>query len=457
LHAEKFFEYGVNTLVSQSVAKHIKMGGVVGSGGAGFPTHAKLTQKVEILLANGAECEPLLQSDSFIMEKYPHEVLQGMRYIMKETGAKRGIIGIKEKNKEAIKKIKKAIEDYPEIEFSPLPNYYPMGDEHVLVERLTGRIIPEGGIPLEVGVVVNNVTTLYNVCRAVEGAPVTQRVVTITGDVNKPCIANVPLGTPIHELIRFANGASLEEYAVLIGGPMMGTVTYDFSVPVTKTTSAIIVLAKDHFLICNKTTPLSVQIRRAKAACCQCSYCSTLCPRNLLGHELYPHKIMRALSYGLDFPTGDVTGAVLCCHCGICGVYACVMGLEPSIINMEVKKQLAKAGWKNTVHRRKDLTPHPQARERMVPSERLLAKLNLEKYNVRLPFMGNIQVDKVSIPLRQHIGAAALPVVSVGNYVEIGDLIGEIPEKSLGARVHSSINGRVVKVGESVIIESAAN
>ncbi len=438
-----------------SIVDRIRLGGVVGAGGAGFPSHEKLGKNVEILIANGAECEPLLQADAAIMSRYPSEVLQGMRYAMKEVNATRGIIAVKEKNSSVILKIKEALVDFPMIELITLPNYYPMGDEHVLVNQVTGRIIPEGGIPPDVGIVVNNVTTLYNICRAVEGIPVTERVVTVIGEVKRPCSLNVPVGTQLSELIEAAGGARVERHAVLLGGPMMGKFITDFSRPITKTDGAIIVLPSEHFLVRRKSLPLLSQIKRSKAACCQCSYCTTLCPRNLLGHDLFPHKIMRSLSYGLDHPAGDVTGAVLCCHCGICGIYACVMGLEPSLINMEVKKQLASSGCNNTIHRRKRLSIRENAKDRMVPTKRLTERLGLGQYDTKVPFFDALMKTKqVVIPIKQHIGTESVPVVSVGDVVKRGEVLAEIREKGLGARVHASIGGKVTKIGKSITIKA---
>ena len=174
-----------------------------------------------------------------------------------------------------------------------LGDFYPAGDEQVVVYEVMGRVVPEGGIPLMVGAVVSNVESLANIAAAVEGRPVTERWLTVCGEVARPMVTRVPIGVSLAEVIEAAGGTTLSDYQVVVGGPMMGAVAADLAAPVTKTTSGIIVLPVGHNVVSGKVRDLDQVTKIARVACCQCSRCTDLCPRRLLGHGLEPHKIMR--------------------------------------------------------------------------------------------------------------------------------------------------------------------
>ncbi|MEW6284151.1 MAG: SLBB domain-containing protein, partial [Candidatus Eremiobacterota bacterium] len=209
------------------MSQQLKSMGVVGAGGAGFPTYVKASSQVEFFLANGAECEPLVHKDAEIMEHYPREIVSGMLRMMEFTGARVGKFGIKKKNARAIQALTPHLEGTP-IELTLLGDFYPAGDEFELVYLATGRLIPSAGLPLQVGCAVNNVETLYNVHRAVnEGRPVTDKYVSVTGCVKSPCSFWAPLGTPYRDLIARAGGATVQDCAILISGILMGKITFD--------------------------------------------------------------------------------------------------------------------------------------------------------------------------------------------------------------------------------------
>src|SRR5690349_3410600 len=168
--------------------------GVVGAGGAGFPTYVKAQSQVEYMIANGAECEPLIHKDAEIMKHYPGEILSGMSAMMDATGARSGKFGVKTKNAESIEALRGALKD-PRIEFVMLGDFYPSGDEYELVYTATGRLIPPAGIPLQVGCVVNNVETLYNVHMAEQGKPVTQKFLSVCGAVQEAKSFWAPVGS----------------------------------------------------------------------------------------------------------------------------------------------------------------------------------------------------------------------------------------------------------------------
>lgn len=435
----------------ERILEKIKAAGVVGAGGAGFPTHVKLAAQAQVVIANGAECEPLLRSDQQLMKRYPDVIVRGLKAAMEATGAKEGVIGLKAKYKDAVKVLSHAIEKEKNIRLLLLDPVYPAGDEVVLTYEATGRVVPEGGLPLDVGAVVINVNTLLNVAYALEDKPVTHRYVTVTGAVKHPAVFLAPLGMSFIRLIEQAGGPTVEDWAVISGGPMTGNVACAFASRITKTSGGIILLPKDHRLIQKKEMPVSVSMKRTKAACCQCSQCSLLCPRGLLGHSIRPHKTMRSVNYGLEDPQDPITTAMLCCNCGLCSYYACPMELSPARINQEIKKELASAGFKNP-HRRRDLVPDEEYSYRKVTQSRLVRRLGLYSFDGPAPLDETpLAPERVVISLRQHLGAPAIPTVREGEKVRFGQMIGAPPEGKLGASVHASIEGVVGKIDEKGI------
>lgn len=428
--------------------------GIIGAGGAGFPTHVKLGSAVNTVIVNGAECEPLMCGDLHLMETRAGDIVATLKKIVDEisgrTGAEvKGVIGVKKKYDHAVKSFRDHAGKHG-VSVLELDNVYPAGDEHYLVFEATGRAVPEGGIPLDVGVVVMNVGTMVNIAEAMSGKPVTERIVTLGGAVDNPKVAFIPVGTPFSEIIPRL-GVKIDDYVILVNGPMMGRVTEDMNEVVTKTTGGLFVLPKDHSHVMRMARPLSTEIRLGKSACEVCRYCTDFCPRYLLGHNLEPHKIMRVINYDRDLDSDTITAAWLCCECGLCDLWACPMFLSPRVIYREFKRRMKEAGIKNP-HRRADLTQDSYRPFRGVPAERLMRRLGLSEYDIKPPFdPAPWPVSSVRIPLNQHIGAPALPVVKHGEKVTKGQLIGEIPEGKLGARYHASISGVVIGISISHI------
>ncbi len=441
--------------VTKDLVKAVRDAGVIGAGGAGFPSHIKSGTKAEIVVANGAECEPLAQADQQLMMKHAGKIIAGLSLLMDSTGASRGVVALKEKYEASLASLSKAIEGRKNIELFPLKDFYPAGDEFVLVLEVTGRVISEGNLPLSEGVVVQNVGTLFNICEAQKGIPVTHRYVSVLGEVRYPATFRVPIGTAFRDVIAMAGGAKIDGYAVIAGGPMMGKVSFDVSGTVDKTLGMLLVLPADHPLIALKTRPLTRNLRLIRSACGQCSYCTELCPRYLLGHNVQPHKIMRSLNYGRTALPEVITSAAVCSGCGLCETYACVQGLSPRQVNMEITAQLARKGYRREPSKIKAVVRR-EMEHRRVPADRLLKRLGLEGYKVTAPLKETSHVVKrVKIGLRQHIGAPAVPVVEVGDIMRQGDLIADIPHGQMGARYHASVSGRVTRVGgDSVVIEA---
>ncbi len=415
-----------------------KAAGVVGAGGAGFPAHVKLNCKADIVLANGAECEPLLRVDQLLMLAEPELVVEGLRIAMEACGASEGKICVKGKHKAAVAALEKACSG--SISVFILKDYYPAGDEQQMVCDATGRIVPVGGIPIDAGVVVQNVSTLKNIALAQRGVPVTHKRLTVTGEVASPVTIDAPLGMSFKDCIRLAGGPENEEgYGLLCGGPMMGYVERDWDAVVTKTTGGLIVLPADHPHFIRKAAPKAFNHRLARAVCCQCMLCTEQCPRGALGLGVRPHMAMRAVAYCKDYAENS---AFSCCNCGVCSYYACPFGLSPSTILTEVKEKMAAAGKKPDKIQPERINAYREYGK--VPVKRLIARLGLTKYDRPAPlFEGPVRPRSVVIPLRMHIGAPCEPVVAVGQAVRCGDLIARVPDGKLGADIHASIDGVV--------------
>lgn len=430
----------------------VKDAGIVGAGGAGFPTHIKVDANAQYIIINGAECEPLLRVDQQLMELYSKELLEGLKLVMENTHAEKGYIALKAKYKNAVNNINEIIDDYSNISIYNLDNFYPAGDEQVLVYDVTKKIVPEGGIPLNVGVIVLNVETILNIYQAYQThVAVTDKYVTVTGEVVKNGTIKVPIGITIEEAINLMGGPSIDDYAIINGGPMMGKIV-SLKDTITKTTKGLIVLSKEHPLIRDLTKEMTSMLKEARTACMHCSLCTEVCPRNLLGHRLEPNKLIRQESYTAIGRSEElIKSAFLCCECRLCQ-YACVMNLKPWQINSFLKIKMGKEGIRNNYNKMPE-RPHPFREYKKFPVTRLIAKLGLTKYDQPADIVElNEEFNKVNISLKQHIGMPAIPIVQVGDVVEKGQLIADIQEGKMGSKIHASISGIVNEINNNTII-----
>lgn len=433
----------------------VQAAGIVGAGGAGFPTHVKLNAQADTVIINGAECEPLLRVDQQLMARKAEQLLRALDLIVEQVGAQRGVVALKAHYHEAVAALTAALPAHPKLSIHQLGGFYPAGDEQVLVCEVTGRVVPEGGIPIQVGVVVSNVETALQVYDAVTaGKPVTEKYVTLTGAVRTPMTVKVPLGITVREALDMAGGPTAASYAVINGGPMMGRVVSPEST-VTKTTKGLIVIPEGHPLLVSLNKPLDRILRDAAIACMQCSLCSEVCPRANLGHRIHPHKLMRIAAYGsLCDEKETPMNAYLCCGCRLCE-YACVMGLQPWKLNGNLKGILGKNGIRNNLNAKPE-HPAPFRETKRYPVHKLIGQLGLRDYDVPAPLDEGLRpATRVELPLRQNVGAPAQPVVQVGDVVEAGALIAAIPEGKLGANLHASIAGTVQAVTETSIVIQA--
>ncbi len=427
----------------------VRAAGVVGAGGGGFPTHVKLSAKADVLIANGAECDALCYSDQALMALHGKEVLDGLLIAAQATSAKRAVLALKRRYDEQVSlfRMHLATPEYRTIELLLLPDVYPVGDEFVLTYEATGRIVPQGGIPIDIGVVVQNVATLYNVARAVERIPVTARMVSVSGEVPRPLVLSAPIGASFSELLRACGLTSLKGLSVLEGGVMMGEVVDPERSYVSKTTSAIVVLPEDSRPIVERSSSLERVFRIAKSVCDQCNFCTELCPRYLLGHRLRPHLMMRRVGFELSLSDGVFAESHYCSECGICSLYACPLEISPRRVNVFLKER-----YRRPRTDRLEFEPRPEYEDRRLPTSRLKTRLGVARYDASPPkYTGRLRVNEVNVSLTQHVGEAATAIVSVGDHVKKGDLIADVRRGALGAAVHASIDGRVASVSSESI------
>ena len=436
-----------------SLVDMVKDAGVIGAGGAGFPTHAKLTSKAEYIILNGAECEPLLRVDQQLMAMFPDDIIKGFEAAGRTVEAKKALIGVKGKHKEVIAILRERIAALSLVDFvevRELKDVYPAGDEQFLVYELTGRVVPEAGIPIQVGCVVINSETAFNIYHASLNEPVTEKYITVAGDIPNRLTVKVVVGTPIIDVLKLSGIENFDNYSVIDGGPMMGPVLSSLDGYVTKKSKGYVILKKQHNLIQRKSLSIDQTKRINRATCEQCRMCTDMCPRYLMGHNMQPHKMMRVMNYDLQ-NTEDQKIAYLCCQCNLCELFACPVGLYPKAANMYVKNKLMQQNirYKTT---QVEFNARPNREYRLLPSKRLIARLGLHDFD-KPALMSDITLkpEVVYIAKSQHVGAPAVPVVSVGDHVAKGQLIGKIPEDALGAAIHSSIAGTVVEVGNSFI------
>ena len=308
----EFQEARLEDLTKEEILNRIKEGGVVGMGGAGFPTHVKLApkdpSKIEYILVNGAECEPYITSDYRRMIEEPEKVVKGLQVILTLFDSAKGYICIEDNKPDCIAKMKELVKDIDRIEVKEMMTKYPQGGERTLIYAATGREINSTMLPADVGCVVDNVETVISVYKAVIlGRPVNSRVVTVTGDgIKEPKNLLVLAGTDMSELVDAAGGLKAKIAKAISGGPMMGFALYDLHVPCTKTTSAFLFLEHDAVS----------EAQEIQTACINCGRCVSVCP----GHVL-PARLAKLAERG-DMAGFEALDGMECCECGCCS-YIC--------------------------------------------------------------------------------------------------------------------------------------
>ena len=428
--------------------------GDVGAGGAGFPSSVKLAEGADTLIINAAECEPLLYTDYFLMKKHMDRVLRGAEVLMEAAGIHKGFLGVKKHTAERLN-IQHGQQLSEHVQVYALPDVYPMGDEIVLIYEVLRRVVTPGSLPLTAGVLVFNVETLYNVEQAVDhGYPVAEKWITIGGKVKEPVVYRVPVGTPINELLVRAGVVIPEDCVIIDGGPAMGNIIDPETAVVTKTTKGLLILPAELPIIAGKVSPRHAVMGRASSACCQCTLCTEMCPRALLGYPLEPHKAIRISTYHLDENPQDYTTATLCSGCGVCELTACCQGISPRRVFQEMKGVLAKNGLRYQ-HTGAPVKPNPDRDYRLLPIERFKSRIGVTPFD-RVPAFDDSKwtPTHVTMNMKQHAGAPATPAVKVGDIVHKGDIIGQAGQ-GISAMVHSSLDGTVTAVSDRAVTISA--
>ena len=299
----------VSSLSADQIRKIIRSSGIVGLGGAAFPTHVKLAppkeKPIDTFILNGAECEPYLTADHRLMLEKANEIIAGMEIAMKALKVDSGFVAIEENKPDAIN-LFKGLVDGKQIKVAPLKSLYPQGAEKQLIKAILKREVPPGGLPFDVGTLVHNVGTCFAIYEAVyKNKPLYERVITVTGKiVRNPANLNVKIGTKIKDIIEFCGGLTEDVAKIILGGPMMGIAQYTLDVPVIKGTSGIIVFSKEETKLCSPKS------------CIRCAKCIRVCPMGL-----NPSAIAQAIEKG-RFDLAQEYHVLDCVECGICS-YTC--------------------------------------------------------------------------------------------------------------------------------------
>lgn len=421
--------------------------GVVGAGGAGFPTNVKFCDGIETILINGTECEPLLKTDFHLLKTYSKELEETLNILVEKTNAKKAVIGIKKHTGHLL-----GIADgknVGKVTYRLTDDVYPAGDELVLIQETLGLTVPAGNLPISVGVVVLNVETLLNIRNAMSDKGVYEKYLTVGGNTGKTYVIKVPIGTSVSHIFKSLNITVPENNVVLDGGPMMGKIINHHTAVVTKTTKGLLIIDENTLCIQLKRRDYNKAILHASSNCCGCRMCTDLCPRYLLGYPIEPHKIIAVASNKID-DNKTYMGAFYCSDCGVCRTIACTQNLMPSLVFQRAKSELLKNGIR--ANALSSSTPNALREYRKIPVSRIINRLGISKY-----FRDEYEVveipnpKKVFIGIKQHIGAPAVCAVSVGDKVSAGQVIATSPEKALGTNIHSSVNGTVYAVSEAGI------
>ncbi|MDR2750190.1 MAG: 4Fe-4S dicluster domain-containing protein [Clostridiales bacterium] len=424
----------------------LRTAGVVGAGGAGFPAWAKMAEGIDTVIVNAVECEPLLRKDFRLVELRMADIALGAKLFSDSIEAKGALLCLKEENAKLL-----GLADGEKILdgvfVKAVPDFYPAGDEIILIHEALGRIVPPGKLTSSVGAVVINSETSLNIAMALcHGLPVTEKWLTIGGAVSKPCVVRAPIGTKALDLFALLGEKIKPNHVLIDGGPAMGAIVDPQTAIVKKTTSGFLMLPEDSPSIALKLADPNRLLRRASSACCQCSFCSDQCPRKLLGYPVEPSKAIRsAFTLGESNP-GALMGAAVCSECGLCSLAACCQGVMPSAVMGTIKGALAKNGARPGL----ELLEAPPFRDfRRIPSSRFARLAGAAPYKAPTPYQGPLQAKEVRLLLKQHTGSPSVPAVNSGDSVKAGQLLAT-PGDGISTALHSPLNGIAKVTGDSV-------
>ena len=427
----------------QELKDRVAAAGCVGAGGAGFPTAVKIAEGADSLLINAAECEPLLYTDYTLLKRERGRVLAGAAAIMEAAGIPDGYLCVKAHTAKRL-----GLQHGERLEHGirvhVLPNVYPMGDEILLVYQVLRRVVTPGSLPLSAGALIFNAETLYNVDRALrDGAAVTEKWLTVGGKVRHPAVLRAPVGTPVLTVLEWLGDSIPEGCVLLDGGPAMGRIVTPETAVVTKTTKGLLVLPDDIPVVTSKRGENRAVMAHAAANCCQCTMCTDMCPRALIGYPLQPHKIVRTPLNMVEEMPEAFTEALVCSGCGVCELTACCQGISPRRVYTQVKGILGKKGIR--YQHRGGLTVDPEREYRLLPSDRFMRRIGVEPFDTVPAFDEERRTPpEVTLPMRQHVGAPASPAVQAGDTVAAGQVVGAAAA-GISAPVHAPADGQVVR------------
>ncbi len=428
--------------------------GIVGAGGAGFPSYGKLADGADILLINAIECEPLMYTDLTLMQEKLYDIAAGMRAVMEYLHIPTGLLAVKGYRAEHLGLSDgQVLAEGVRIKYAP--NVYPMGDEINLIYTVTGRLVKPGNLPITRGVIVFNSETVYNIARAVrDGQPVTEKWVTIGGNVPEVKCVKVPVGMSIAEVLKAVNVTVPAHHVIIDGGPSMGNIV-PISGIVTKTTKSLLILPETAPAVYTKQRTVEENLRMAASVCCQCTRCTDMCPRHLMGYPIEPHKMVRSTLSAAQANPELIKTASLCCSCDICGTFACCQGISPMQVIKEYKKILGKNKMRYVAGPDEEFSAHPDREYRMLNAGKWKSMLGVAPYDRYPTYISEKLVAKqVEIKMSQHIGAPSVPCVKVGDTVTENQVIANAAE-GLSLPQHASISGRVVFVDNQKIVIQA--
>ena len=439
---------GVKLMESDALKLKLSEAGIVGCGGAGFPSYAKLNEAVNVFILNACECEPLINVDKELLIKYTNEILKAFDFISGMFSSI-GYVAVKRSYRNTIGAIESEIAEFSHLEIKILEDVYPAGDEISLCYDVCGRVINQGQIPISKGIIVYNVETMLNFYNCIfDEQNVCDKYLTVAGEIKRPSLLKVPVGTSFKDIIDYCGGSTIDNYEIISGGVMTGKLSnlYD---TVTKTTKAVLLLNEESGVVQKRKGTISRDLSRAMSVCSQCQMCSDLCPRNLLGHAIQPHMFMRAVSNSITSDIKPLLASIYCCECGVCEMYACHQGLSPRRLIAFYKSSLRDKGVTkadlpiNSVDRMRE--------DRKIPENRLSARLDLHKYETKDYDKGVFSPKIVKLLMSQNIGAKNIPIVTEGTHIEKGDVVAKPPENKLGVFLHASMSGVVIKVCDDYI------
>lgn len=299
-------------ITKEELVKEVRKAGIVGMGGAGFPTHVKLAtdKKIDTIIVNGSECEPYLTSDYRVLREKPEAMIDGLDIVIHAYGVKNAVIAIEDNKKDVVPSLTKKLKSSMKIKV--LKTKYPQGSEKQLIHAVTGRVVPEGGLPADVGVLVLNVDTMASISRAIrQGLPITRRTVTISGKaVKNPGNYFVRIGMSFEEIFEAAGGFVEKPAKLITGGPMMGGAIYSLKIPFTKTNSGILALTEEELGT------------KDEVACIRCGRCVEACPMGLM-----PVSLTKCIKEK-DWEKAKKSGLMSCIECGCCA-YTCPSDRNP--------------------------------------------------------------------------------------------------------------------------------